>query len=505
MAVWLSLNLSQGTPNETARTNTVTATVTVHYSGGSYNGNSPSGTLIIDGLSFGFTCNFNYAGIGQGAASTGTGSVTAATRTVTVSYGSSTTKTVSASASFASGTGSGTVSASNSISLTPISSSSGSSGGSGGDVDNSEEYTGSTIMPKPDNTELVPGNVTIKRLYGRYQDGWEEMNANAYVGSDFHFTYGGIVRYVTVIPFTTPEFTGVPKTLRIALETGEMGNSIDELPVYIALCRSDSNRDSYVDAGDTVTDSNQIAVGSITLANLSYCFTEIPATGLESETDYYLILWSTYDDHVIKCALPVHDAHSMNVDFESEGGDSGGEDVGGDTGNEDEGGDSTTTTSRGAFYISNGTEYTEYKCFIDNGTTWDEVTFGGDSGESGVGTSFRRVESWFDTNENGGTDEPIDVGFKPDIVVFPDFAFRDGSVVLYSSAAAVFSEVPTNGVDSFTAISFYEVVDGTQIKYEGFMHCTDNGFKITSLFWTVNNVQSAYSNMTIHYVAIKYT
>ena len=140
MAVWLTMSLSQGTPNETARTNTVTATVTVHYSGGSYNGNSPSGTVTIDGQSSSFTCNFNYAGIGQGAVTTGTGSVVAATRTVTVSYGSSTTKTVSASASFNSGTASGTVSTSGSINLTPISAGGSSGGGDDGDDDNTEEW-----------------------------------------------------------------------------------------------------------------------------------------------------------------------------------------------------------------------------------------------------------------------------------------------------------------------------------------------------------------------------
>ena len=131
MAVWLSLSLSQGTPNVEARTTTVSATLTIHYSGGSYDGTQPSGTITIDGQSFPFVKNFNYAGVGQGAVTQGEGS-TSITITATVPYGSSSSKTVYVSASFSRASGS----ASNAITLTSISSggsSGGDDGGSGGD------------------------------------------------------------------------------------------------------------------------------------------------------------------------------------------------------------------------------------------------------------------------------------------------------------------------------------------------------------------------------------
>lgn len=127
MAVWLTLSVSQGVPNETTRTTAVTATVTVHYSGGSFDGTSPSGTVTIDGQSFSYSCNFNYAGIGQGAASTEPGSVVACVVTAQVPYGESSSRTVSVSASFSRATSS----VSQSVALTQIGSGGSSGGGSG--------------------------------------------------------------------------------------------------------------------------------------------------------------------------------------------------------------------------------------------------------------------------------------------------------------------------------------------------------------------------------------
>lgn len=135
MAVWLTMSLSQGTPNTTARTTTVSATLTIHYNGGSYDGTQPSGTITIDGQSFPFVKNFNYAGVGQGAATQGEGS-TSITVTATVPYGTSSSRTVYASASFSRASGG----ASGAITLTPISSGGSSGGGDDGDDDNTEEW-----------------------------------------------------------------------------------------------------------------------------------------------------------------------------------------------------------------------------------------------------------------------------------------------------------------------------------------------------------------------------
>lgn len=339
MAVWLSMSLSQGTPNETTRTNTVTASVKVHYSGGSYNGNSPSGTLTIDGQSFNFTCNFNYAGIGQGAASTGTGSVTAATRTVTVSYGSSTTKTVSASASFNSGTASGTVTASDSISLTSISA--GGSSGGGGD-DGGEEWD-------PDNPGSGSGsdgptanagnctNVEQTCFYRETERLTYDQIATLHVGNDSFFAYVGIIK------FTTPDFSGVSTSLDVNLSTKGWSGEANR-PMRYALCTSDYNHNNYLRATADVYDPNQIVRGSMVLIDYSSPFT-IQTDKLKGNTEYYLIFWISppvvagESSGFIAEAAPYHGI-AVNYTY-------------------------------GVVHIDTGTGFDKYTCYIDNGTDWE--------------------------------------------------------------------------------------------------------------------------------------
>lgn len=323
MSVWLSLSLSQGTPNETSRTNTVTASVTVHYNGGSYNGNSPSGTLTIDGQSFSFTCNFNYAGIGQGAVSTGSGSVTACTRTVTVSYGSSSTKTVSAHASFMSGTASGTVTASDSISLTPISSG-GSSGGGDDDDDNTEEWdpdnpgSGSETFPE------IDANITVHR-------GAASISPNG----------------ASAIRFTTPEYLGRSRFLRISLHTNSSYVYYD-MPINVAICSSDANLSKYSKGSNTVNDIYQLEVSSTTLSMYSYSVIDMQTYELKGNTDYYLILWNPSEFVAIDGIWMgvVYDIITVNIDNSSDHVDY-------------------------QCFIGDGTTWIEYEVYIDNGTAFE--------------------------------------------------------------------------------------------------------------------------------------
>lgn len=317
MAVWLSLSLSQGTPNVTARTNTVTASVKVHYSDGSFNGNSPSGTLTINGQSFSFTCNFNYAGIGQGAASTGTGSVTACTRTVTVSYGSSSTKTVSASASFASGTGSGTVSASDSISLTPISSGGGSGGGDDDD-DNTEEWDPDNPGGGSGGIVVTPGNATVV--------GQALLTSNEpyYQTETYTPIYCGALSCTCAIKITTPGFVGTSQSLDVDLYAINAWSSDDLLMCY-ALCDSDENHRLYMGAQSVVNDPSQIVCGTLSRAEWGLPFS-IQTDKLVGNKDYYLFLWLPSDLGLTDSAdLGVATSHSVNLNYIADegGGDSG--------------------------------------------------------------------------------------------------------------------------------------------------------------------------------------
>lgn len=337
MAVWLSMSLSQGTPNETTRTNTVTASVKVHYSGGSYNGNSPSGTLTIDGQSFNFTCNFNYAGIGQGAASTGTGSVTATTRTVTVSYGSSTTKTVSASASFNSGTASGTVTASDSISLTSISA--GGSSGGGGD-DGGEEWDPDNPGSGSDGPTANAGNCTNVEQTCFYRE-TERLTYGQI--STLHVSNDSFFAYVGIIKFTTPDFSGVSTSLDVNLSTKGWSGEANR-PMRYALCTSDYNHNNYLRATADVYDPNQIVRGSMVLIDYFSPFT-IQTDKLKGNTEYYLIFWISppvvagESSGFIAEAAPYHGI-AVNYTY-------------------------------GVVHIDTGTGFDKYTCYIDNGTDWE--------------------------------------------------------------------------------------------------------------------------------------
>lgn len=113
MAVSISLAITQNSQSIANNTSNVTVSVTAKWTNGSYNLNSKSGTLIIDGTSYSFASAFNT---GQ----TTSGSAVIATKTVTIAHNSDGSKTLSCSASYVTGVSSGTVTASASKTLTAI-------------------------------------------------------------------------------------------------------------------------------------------------------------------------------------------------------------------------------------------------------------------------------------------------------------------------------------------------------------------------------------------------
>lgn len=106
MAVSLDVDLSQSSYDAATNTSTVTATVIVNHTAGSYNGYNPSGTLVVNGQSYDFNSNFNYA---DGGPISTNGSTVAYTTTITVPHNDDGTADVYASATFDSGVSSGTV------------------------------------------------------------------------------------------------------------------------------------------------------------------------------------------------------------------------------------------------------------------------------------------------------------------------------------------------------------------------------------------------------------
>ena len=109
MAVSLVLSVSESAVNQAANTSKVTVTVKAKSTNGSYNLNSPSGTVKIDGTSYSFSHSFNK-----------NTTTTLTTKSKTVTHNADGSKTVSISASFKTGVSSGTISKSTSKTLTKI-------------------------------------------------------------------------------------------------------------------------------------------------------------------------------------------------------------------------------------------------------------------------------------------------------------------------------------------------------------------------------------------------
>lgn len=110
MAAYLKLVLSESDVNKKNNTSKVTAKLYYYGNGVSYNANSPSGSITIDGTAYSFSHSFT----------TSTSAQLLATKTKTVTHNSNGKKTVSVSAKFKTGVTLGTLETSGSITLTTI-------------------------------------------------------------------------------------------------------------------------------------------------------------------------------------------------------------------------------------------------------------------------------------------------------------------------------------------------------------------------------------------------
>ncbi len=113
MAVSLGLSITQNSQNVANNTSNISVSVIAYWTGGSWNGTSKPGTVVIDGASYNFSSTFNTG-------HTNSGNQTLYTQTVDIGHNADGTKTVSCSASFTTGVSSGTVYASGSKTLTTI-------------------------------------------------------------------------------------------------------------------------------------------------------------------------------------------------------------------------------------------------------------------------------------------------------------------------------------------------------------------------------------------------
>lgn len=162
--------------------------------------------------------------------------------------------------------------------------------------------------------------------------------------------------YAYVLKFTTPEFQGVSQNIDVAIW---MYNNLNDTTVTLryALCTSDANKTSYVNTSEIVSDTNQIATGTVTfdelalsldalaIAKKSQTFS-IETEKVESNKTYYLFLWAFDSEdtgvEIISATSDYYGGHSVSIGYNS-----------------------------GIIYIDNGSSFDAYQCYIDNGSSWD--------------------------------------------------------------------------------------------------------------------------------------
>ena len=357
MGASLSVNLTQTGKNETNRTATVNVVVTITSTAGTHNnyGSSTLGegsylTVTLDGSSI-YSSYVTF-----GSSNTGTYTTTVYSGSATVSYGSSSTRTISASATCVTATSAGTISDSASLTLTSISSSSG--GGSSGGDDDDDEGEGSGGNTGGGGTTAPPGNATIVgqayvlTLFGEMTDVAYGTDSTASIVN----TMIGDTSYqqgIAIIKFTTPKFNGVSKSVDLNVSTGDVAGGA--CTINVGISTDDDYFAEYLNNPTSVSDPYQIASGTIQLTSNNVCSTNIPTTHLESETTYYVFLWSstTSDD---SSTIQESTKHSINVNY--------------------------TTAPDGLVYIDTGTEHGEYQLSIEDGTDWHEYEVCIDNGTS---------------------------------------------------------------------------------------------------------------------------
>lgn len=131
------------------------------------------------------------------------------------------------------------------------------------------------------------GTIAGQKYYnGEWEPAEGYRNEFAYAGTNYDHWYPYILK------FTVPEFSGLPLELEFTLNVGQ---GIGEAPTLRwALCSSDENQDSYLDTNAAVVDPSQLAVGTVTMADIAsnhYQTLTVNASGIKPGGTYYLYLW----------------------------------------------------------------------------------------------------------------------------------------------------------------------------------------------------------------------
>lgn len=174
-----------------------------------------------------------------------------------------------------------------------------------------------------------------------YNGGWTGYNTTQkYAG--YNNAY-----YTAILRFTTGSFLGVSDTLkaRIAAVIGYSG-AATSMTLRWALCSSDANKASYVGTSNAVSDSYQLASGTVSFsglnANIIYQNLNIENRNLKANTTYYLYFWAYSTGTGQMLQIWTTPNQSVTLDY-----------------------------FNGGARIDNGSGFELYQAYIDNGSGWD--------------------------------------------------------------------------------------------------------------------------------------
>lgn len=151
---------------------------------------------------------------------------------------------------------------------------------------------------------------------------------------------------IAAIKFIAPKFSGAATSIDINLEmtfryNGAGGYDSTLRDFNVALCKNDGNYSLYFSS--PVSDPYQIAMTTGTATTgASTVLLSIPTSHIESEQEYYLILWPKERSYFAVFSLSETKRHSINVNY-----------------------------VEGLVHIDSGSGFDSYQVFIDNGTSWD--------------------------------------------------------------------------------------------------------------------------------------
>lgn len=214
-------------------------------------------------------------------------------------------------------------------------------------------YVNSNVIIESSAVSIDGTACTITELhytYDSFYPDWYNVTYGKVMKADVYSDGDYITAYIT---FTTPNFIGTSKYIKFSLPTN-IKMYVSSCNIRYALCVSDTNRDLYCTTANSVDDIYCIESGTVTIIApsdsvvTSMEFT-VPTTGLNSNTAYYLFLWTgcrTDDPNDIIITLEPEVGY-RNFTF-------------------------ALSYNAGIVYIDNGTSFESYQCYIDNGTSWDQ-------------------------------------------------------------------------------------------------------------------------------------